>query len=104
MAIDELARQLLEYIINCECPLLLRHLGIKEDLQQEIAQFAAQFIPVAFVDRLENFIGFFQRVRFDGVEGLLAIPRAASGGAQPGHNRDSTLKTSTRGRRHWPTI
>ena len=40
-----------------------------------------------------DLVSFFQRVGFDGVKGLLAVPGAASGRAQPRHDGHYTLKT-----------
>jgi hypothetical protein len=37
-------------------------------------------------DRVEDLVGFFERVGLDGIEGLLAIPGAAVFRAQAGHD------------------
>ncbi len=78
MPVNKLAREPVEHVINRKRSLLLGHFRVEEHLQQQVAEFAGEFVPVAIVDGLEDFIGFFQRVRFYGIEGLLAIPRAAS--------------------------
>ena len=52
----------------------------------DISKLAGKFMPVTVVDRFQHFVGFFQRVRLDGIERLLAIPRATAGRAQPFHD------------------
>jgi hypothetical protein len=65
-------------------------------LQQQIAKFAGKFVPVAMIDRFENLVSFFQRIRLDRIESLLAIPRAAAGSPQALHNSDRAFETFTR--------
>jgi hypothetical protein len=57
-------------------------LSIEEDLQQEIAEFSRQLIPIAVVDGLDDLVGLLDGVRLDSVKGLLAIPRAAARGVR----------------------
>ena len=47
------------------------------DLQQQITQLLAERGRVAVVERLECFVRFFEEVRAQGRECLLAIPRTA---------------------------
>ena len=93
MAIDQLGGQPVQNIIDRERTLLLSHLGIEQDLKQQVAKFTGEFGPIAIVDRLEHLIRFLERVRLDGIEGLLTIPRATSGSAQALHDRDGSFKT-----------
>jgi hypothetical protein len=51
---------------------------MKDDLEQQIAEFVAQGRVVFSGDRVGNFIGFFDGVWRDGRKGLLAVPFAAS--------------------------
>jgi hypothetical protein len=88
-----------EHIGNGEVAVVGRHLGIKQHLQQQVAQFLGQVRPVAPLDGVEDLVGLFQRVFANGIEGLLAVPRAAAGSAQPRHDRDRLLKQSRRPRR-----
>ena len=76
-----------------EILLLGRHLGVEQDLQKQIAQLPAKFVPIAGVDGLQHFVGFFQRVGLDGVEGLLAIPGTAARGSQARHDGDGALES-----------
>src|SRR5947209_9309077 len=93
MAVDQLAREPIEDDVDRKGTLLLRHFGIKEHLQEQIAKFTGEFMPVAVVDGFENFVGFFQGIRFDGIESLFAIPRAAARGAEAIHDGDRSLET-----------
>ena len=99
MAADQLVVQALQHIRDGEMALVGRHLGIKQHLKQQIAQLLGQVRKVAALDGVEDLIGFFQRVFSNGVKGLLAVPGAAAGGAQPGHDRGRLLKQGSRPRR-----
>src|SRR5579864_1952020 len=101
MPIDQLGRKPVEHVVNGEGSLLLRHLRIEKYLEKKITEFARKLVPIAIVDRFENFVGLFQGVGLNGVEGLLAIPRASARSAQLRHDRDGTLEafSSCRGHR-----
>ena len=98
MAIDQFRREPVEDVIDRERTLLLRHLGVEQYLQQQVAEFAGQFIPITIVDRFQNFVGLFERVGLDGVEGLFPVPWASAGCAQPRHDRNRPLETFSSGR------
>ncbi len=74
MPVHQLAGEPVENVINRKCPLLFGHLRIKQNLQQQVAEFPGKLVPVAIIDGFEHFIGFFQGVGLNGIEGLLAIP------------------------------
>ena len=93
MAVDQLGRKPVENIVNGKRGLFFRHLGIEEHLQQQIAEFPGEFGPVAIIDGFQNFVGFFQGVGLDGIEGLFAIPGAAARGAQTLHDGDRAFET-----------
>ena len=62
-----------------------RHPCMEDHLQQQVAELVLQVVHVAAVDRVGDFVGFFDRVRRDAREILREIPRAATvGRAQPG--------------------
>ena len=86
VAADQLAVEACDHIRDGEVAGLARHLGIKEHLQQEVAQFLAQIIPMPALDGVEDLVGFLKGIFPDGVEALLAIPGTAIGAAQPGHD------------------
>ena len=86
MAADQLAIEACDHIRDGEVARLARHLGIEEHLQQEIAQFLAKVGPIPPLDGVEDLIALLEGIFPYGVEALLAIPGAAIGTAQPGHD------------------
>ncbi len=76
------------YVANVEVASLRRHLCIEQHLQQQVAQLILQIGPCAALDRVEDFVGLFQCVPLDRVEGLFAVPRASARPSQPRHNRN----------------
>lgn len=63
-----------------------RHLGVKDDLQQQIAKLGAQLAVVARIDRLGDFVRLLDQVLLDRGVRLLAVPRTTARGAQPVHD------------------
>ena len=49
----------LQYLVNGKRIFLPSHLGIEQNLQQQVAQFAAQLVPIATVNGFEDFISLF---------------------------------------------
>ena len=86
VAADQLAVEARDHIRDGEVPGLARHLRIKEHLQQQIAQLLAKILPMPALDGVEDLVAFLKGIFPDGVEALLAIPGAAIGAAQPGHD------------------
>jgi len=81
MAIDQLRLKPIEDVIDRKCPLLLRHLGIKQHLEEKITELAAQFVPITVSMALEHFVSLFQREGLDGVRRSARDPT----GTRPGH-------------------
>ena len=96
MTPDQLLIDRIERIADIEQLLFGRHLREENGLQHEVAQFGAQFVPIAAVDGIEHLVGLFERVGFDRVEGLFAVPGTAAGSPQPRHDFDQPLKLCTR--------
>ena len=92
MPVHQLAGKAIQNVIDRKCSLLFGHHRIEKHLQQEIAEFAGKLFPVAIVDGLKNFIGFFEGIGLDGIKGLLAIPRTAAGGPQALHDGDCSFE------------
>ena len=66
---------------------LARHLGVVDDLQQQIAQLFLQRRQIVAFDGVGHLVGFLDRVRRDGAEGLVDVPGAAMlAVAQPRHD------------------
>ena len=93
--------------VEVEPALLRAHLGIIDDLQQEIAELAGQCRPVFALDGVGDLVGLLDRVGGDGGEGLLDVPRAAPlRVAQPAHHVqqlvDAALAASQQAALLWP--
>ena len=78
MAANELFGDRLHDAAEIELARLLGHPGVEDDLQQEIAELIAQVREVAALDRVPDFVGFFDRKGGDRREGLLDVPGAAA--------------------------
>jgi len=95
MAADQLLVDCIERISDIEELLFRRHLGKEDSLQHEVAQFGAQFVPVAAIDSVQHLVRLFECVGFDRIESLFAVPRASAGSPQPRHDIDQPLKFCT---------
>src|SRR5260370_29736635 len=96
MPVHEFCREPIKDVIDGKRSLLLGHLRIKHDLQQQVPEFGGQFGPIAIVDGFENFVGFLKYIRLDGIESLLSIPRTSAWRAQALHDGDRALQTFSR--------
>ncbi len=56
----------------------LGHPGVKHDLQLQIAKFVDQAVHIAAIDRIGDFVGFFDRVGRNRLERLHAVPFASA--------------------------
>ena len=101
MAADELGAEVFGDVAEVEavgCGQLGGHLGVEEDLQQEVAELVLEVGPGAALDGVEDLVGLFEGVALDGVEGLFAVPGAAAGRAQAGHDGGGALQGCGGGR------
>ena len=96
MAPDELGIEPGENIRDPEVPRFGGHLGVEKHLQYQVAQLFAEIGPMPAVDRVENLISLFNRVRLDARKGLFAVPGAAARRSQPLHDRDGLGKQPSR--------
>ena len=88
----------LDHVAEIERALLLRHSGMEDHLQQQIAEFVAQVGEIAPHDGISHFIRLFDRVRGDGREVLFEVPRAAGvGRAQRRHDFEEAGDVAGRG-------
>ena len=71
---DHFGGDRLHDVAEIEQPAFLGHAGVEDDLEQQVAQLVLQVGPVLVLDGAGDFIGFLDRVRRDGGEGLLACP------------------------------
>ena len=79
-------------VLEGEIAGFLRHSCMKDDLEQEVAEFAAQIAHVATFDRVGDFVGFLDCVWGDGGEVLRRVPLAARlRVAQARHDREKPV-------------
>ena len=90
MAAHQLAVDGEQRIRDIEAAFFGGHLREEHGLQQQVAEFVGEALPVAGVDGVHHFIGFFEEIGLDGVEVLFAIPGAATGGAEARHDFNQT--------------
>jgi hypothetical protein len=62
--------------IEVECAPLLSHAGVEHHLEEQIAELVAQIIHVIPGDGVGHLVGLLDGIGGDGLEVLLAIPRA----------------------------
>ena len=86
VAADQFVDYGLADLLDGEAAFLGRDLGVEDDLQQHVAQFAAQLVVVAGVDGLQRLVGLFEQIGFEAGVGLFAVPGTAVGRPQPGHH------------------
>ncbi len=78
--------------VEIEPAALFGHAGVKDDLEQQIAQLIPNLLRLAGLDGVRNFVGLLDRVGRDRLEGLLDVPRtAALGTSEPGHDATEAL-------------
>jgi hypothetical protein len=78
--------------VEVEPALLLRHAGVEDDLEEQIAQLVLEVRHVAARDRVGDLIGLLDRAGGDGGEILLHVPGAAAVGiAQRRHHGEQPV-------------
>ena len=84
---DHLVGDVLSHLGETEAAFLLRHAGVVDHLEQQIAELVGKGGEVAAQNGVGHFVGFLDRVGGDGGKILLDIPRTASNRvAQRGHD------------------
>ncbi len=100
MTPHELFGETLDDVGKVEGPLLLRHAGMEDDLEQEIAQFIAQVVEIAARNGVGDLVSLLDGVRRDRFKGLLQVPGATSAGrAQRRHDLEQPGDVAGRGHR-----
>src|SRR5688572_28325880 len=62
------------YIVESERSLLARHLRVKYDLKQQVAELVPQTVQIVSFVGIRNFIRFLDRVRRNRTKALLQVP------------------------------
>src|SRR5271166_1612137 len=78
MATDKLGCYRLDHAAEVEQSCLLRHPGMKGDLQKQVAELVSQVFDVAAFDRLCDFVGLLNRKRGNRRKRLFGIPRTTA--------------------------
>jgi hypothetical protein len=81
-----LADQLLEQVGHRELGQLLGEPRVEDHLKEQIPEFLAQVRAPTGLDRLQDFISFFDQVGLEGRSRLLTIPGAAVWSTQAHHD------------------
>ncbi len=63
------------YVGDSEAPLFAGDFRMKNHLQEQVAHFFGKFRVVAGIERVENFVNFFNQVGAQGGVSLFAVPR-----------------------------
>jgi hypothetical protein len=82
---DQLCAYSFDNVIEIELTFLLRDLGLKNHLQEKIAELVGVLVGIAGINRVDHLVAFFKEVLLERSHGLLAIPWATARGAHPGH-------------------
>ena len=86
VAADHFVVNFADDVVDGEAALFGGDLRMEQDLEEEVAEFFGKFGVVAGVEGIEDFVGFFDEVGAEGGVRLFAIPGAATGGAEAGHD------------------
>ncbi len=88
-----------DHVADGEAAFFCRDLRVKHDLEQKIAHLFGEFVVVAALERVQNFIGLFNQIGPERRVGLLAIPRAAVRSAKTRLQSHQFLEPGARGQR-----
>jgi hypothetical protein len=88
MAPDELLTDDVRDLTERKRAALFRDLGLHQDLEQHVAQFAAELRHGALVNRLEHLVGLLEHAGPQRAVRLLAIPGTALGRSKAVDHRD----------------
>ncbi len=76
VAAHQLVADRVHHVIELERPALAREPGVKNHLEEQIAEFVPERRQVGAFNRIGNLVGFLDRVRCDRAEVLLEVPGA----------------------------
>ncbi len=84
VAADELFADLGDDFVKGEGVAFARHLGVHNDVEQDVAKLLAEVGVVGLVDGLDDLVTLLDEGGAEAGVGLLAVPGAAIGGAEAG--------------------
>ncbi len=95
MAPDQLVGDRPGNLVEVERPDLARQAGVKDNLEQQVAQFVLQVIHIVALDRIGHLVCLLDGIRRNRAERLLQVPRAAAlGVAQAVHDFEQAVDRS----------
>src|SRR6185312_9391468 len=83
---DELVHESRRHVVHVPHARIGGDLRVEDDLQQDVAEFVADRVPVAGVDGGDDFVRLLEQVTGEALVRLLGVPRTAAGTAQPRHH------------------
>lgn len=86
VAADQLFGELLGDFLEIEGAALLSQLGVKNNVEKDIAQLFLKGFVVFLIDRFEQLVNFLEKHGAKSLVGLLLVPRATTGSAEAGHD------------------
>ena len=86
VAADHFVVNLADDVVDGKAVLFGGDLRVKEDLEEEVAQFFGEFGVVVGVKSVEDFVGFFDEVGAESGVSLFPITGTATGSTQAGHD------------------
>ena len=91
MAPDQFVRDMPRDLLEIERPALARQLAMKDDLQQQIAEFFQHLVVVTGFNGVHQFIDFLDGVEPQRSVVLFAVPGTTRGRPQPAHDLDQPV-------------
>jgi len=88
VAANHLLVDLADDVGNIEALLFMCDLRVEENLEEKVAELLGELGVIGRVERVEDLVSFFNKIRAEGGVGLLAVPGAAFRGAETRHDGD----------------
>ncbi len=96
VASDELRGDVAQGIADGKAPVVGFELCQEHALEQQVTDLAAKRVVIRAIDGLEDFVGFLEHERPQGLNRLLAVPRASARPAEAAHHVHQALKLTPR--------
>ena len=95
VAADHFLVDFTDNVVDSEAALFVGDLRMEEDLKEKITEFFGELGVVCAIKGVEDFVGFFDEIRAESGVSLFAIPGAAVGSAEAGHDGNQFLEGGT---------
>jgi hypothetical protein len=97
MPTDHLRVNVVDDVADIEAAGFTRNFRVKNNLEQEIAEFAHKVLRIAGIEGIEDFVCFLNQIAPKRVVRLLAIPGTSARGPQSRLQRDQALEKRANG-------